>query len=130
MNAPEGWRWFETARETVITYPDGKTVAIDIQWLPSRKLAQAQIKDTIKQGNDKMIKEGIQAHNGTLIDDKEIRLNGVYATQLDFTTSPPNPIHVTYISLFNKGYAITVTYGSEDEKIHSVMDDVVATIKF
>ena len=37
-----------------------------------------------------MIKEGIEAHHGTLIDDKEINLDGVYATRLDFKTAPPN----------------------------------------
>jgi hypothetical protein len=130
INVPGGLHWVEAGREAVITYPDGKTVAIDIQWVPSRKLSQAEIKNTIKQDDDKMIKDGIQAHNGTLIDNKEIKLNGVYATQLDFNTGPPNPIHVTYISFFNKDYAFTITYGSEDDKMHSMMDDIIATIKF
>jgi hypothetical protein len=130
MNIPEEWHWVEASHEVVITYPDGQTVAIDIQIVPSRNLSQAQIKNTIQMADEKMIKDGIQAHNGSLIDNKEIRINGVYATQLDFKTSPPNPIHVTYISFFNKGYAFTITYGSEDEKMHSVMDDVIATLKF
>jgi hypothetical protein len=130
MDVPEGWHWAEASEEVGITYPDGKTIAIDIQWAPSRDLSQADIKRTIKQANDKMIKDGIQAHQGALISDKEFKLNGLYATQLDFNTSPPTPIHVTYISFINKGYAFTVTYGSEDEKMHSVMDDVFATLKF
>lgn len=129
MNVPEGWHWAEASEEVGITYPDGKTIAIDIQWAPSSNLTPAEIKNTIKQADDKMIKDGIQAHNGTLISNKEFKINGVYATQLDFKTSPPNAIHVTYISFYNKGNAFTVTYGSEDEKMHSVMDDVVATLK-
>jgi len=76
-----------------------------------------------------MIKEGIEAHHGTLIDNKEISLNGVYATQLDFKIFPDNPVNVTYVSFFNKGYAFTVTYGSGDNKIHEVLDDVFATLK-
>jgi hypothetical protein len=130
LDVPEGWHWAEASQEVALTYPDGKTVAVDIQFVPSRELTKAEIKNTIKQADDRMIKDGVLAHNGTLIDNKEIRLNGVYATQLDFNTSPPNAIHVTYISFFSKGYAFTVTYGSEDEKMHSVMDDVIATIKF
>jgi len=130
MDIPEEWHWVEYPEEIVITYPDGKTVAIDIQLVLSRKLSQADIKKTLKEDNDKMIKEGVEAHQGTLIDDKEIKLDGVYATQLDFETAPPNRVNVTYISSFNKGHAFTITYGSEDEKMHLMMDDVVATFKF
>ena len=132
MDVPEGWHWVESPQEIIIAYPDGKTVAIDIQFFPSRKLSQADIKKTLKESNDKMIKEGVMAHHGALINDKEIQLDGVYATQLDFTTASQsnNPIHVTYISFFNKEYGFTITYGSEDEKMHSVMDDVAATLKF
>ena len=130
INFPEGWHWVEAGQEVGITYPDGKTIAIDIQWVPSRELSQPEIKKAIKQANDRMIKEGILAHNGTLIDNKEIKLSGVYATQLDFKTSPPNPIHVTYFSFFNKGYAFTVTFGGQDEKMDSLMEDTVMTIKF
>ena len=130
MNVPGGWHWMENPQEVVITYPDRKTIAIDIQLMLSRHLTQADIKKTLKEANDKMIKKGIEAHHGTLIDDKEIKLDGVYATRLDFETVPPNPIHVTYISFFNKDYGFSITYGSEDDKMHSVMDGVVATFKF
>jgi hypothetical protein len=130
MDIPEGWRWVEYPQEIIISYPDGKTVAIDIQLVPSRKLSLADIKKNIKESNEKMIKEGIEAHHGTLIHDKEIKFDGVYATQLDFKTSPPNPVHVTYISFFNKGYAFTITYGDRDDKMRLVMDDVAATFKF
>jgi hypothetical protein len=130
MDLPGGWHWAEASQETVITFPDAKTVAIDVQMVPSRKLSPAEAKSTIQQSVDRMVKEGVQAHNGTVLDNKEIKLNGVYAVQLDFKTAPPNPIHVTYISFFNKDNAFTITYGSEDEKMHSTMDDVVATIKF
>ena len=130
MNVPEEWHWMENPQEVVITYPDRKTMAIDIQLEPSRHLTQADIKRTLKEADDKMIKEGVEAHHGTLIGDKEIKLDGVYATRLDFETVPPNPIHVTYICFFNKGHGFSITYGSEDDKMHSVMDDVVATFKF
>ena len=129
MDVPKGWHWVEYPQEIIITYPDGKTMAIDIKWVPSRKLSQADIKRTLKEADDKMIKEGIEAHHGILIDDKEIKLDGVYATQLDFKIASPNLIYVTYIAFLNKGYAFTVTYGSGDDKVRSVMDDAVATIK-
>jgi len=129
LNIPEGWKWFEYQEEIVITYPDGKTAAIDIELVPSRKLSQADIKQTLKEGNDKIIKEGIHAHNGILIDDKETRLDGVYATQLDFKTAP-SAVYVTYISFFNKGHVYTITYGSRDDKMRLLMDDVVMTFKF
>lgn len=130
MDIPAAWHWVEYPQEIIIAYPNGQTVAIDIQLVPSRKLSEADIKRTIKQGNDKMIKEGIEAHNGFLIDDKEITIDGVYATRLDFKTSPPNPVMVTYISFFNKGHAFTITYGSSDEKMRLGLDDAVATLKF
>lgn len=130
MDIPASWHWFEYKREIIITYPDGKTMAIDIQLLPSRGLSQDQIKSTLKEANDKMIKDGIEAHNGTLIDNKEISVDGVYATRLDFRTSFPYPVTVTYVSFFNKGYAFTVTYGSADEGVRGVMDDALATFKF
>ena len=130
MNVPEEWHWMENPQEVVITYPDRKTMAIDIQLMPSRHLTTADITKTLKEADDKMIKEGVEAHHGTLIGDKEIKLDGVYATRLDFETVPPNPIHVTYICFFNKGHEFSITYGSEDDKMHSVMDDVVATFKF
>jgi hypothetical protein len=130
MDIPDEWHWVENSQEVVITYPDGKTMAIDIQLVPSRKLSQADIKKMLKEANDKMIKEGVKAHNGILIDDKEIKLDGVYATRLDFKTVPPNPVFVTYISFFNKDYAFTITYGCKVEKTHLLMDDVLSTFKF
>jgi hypothetical protein len=130
MDIPETWHWMEYSREIIITYPDGKTMAIDIQLVPSQPLSPADIKKTIKESNDKMIQEGIEAHQGTLIDNKEISVDGVYAARLDFKTASPNSVNVTYISFFNKGYAFTITYGSEDDKMHAVMDDAVATLKF
>jgi len=130
MDIPEDWKWFEYQQEIVITYPDGKTAAIDVQLVPSIKLSGADIKKTLKEGNDRMIKEGIEAHNGAFIGEKEISLDGVYATQLDFKTAPPSPVHVTYVAFLNKGYAFTITYGSGDDKLRSVMDDVIATFKF
>ena len=69
----------------------GNDIAIDIQFLASRSMSQADMKKSIKEGNDKMIREGIEAHHGTLIDNKETTLDGAYATQLDFRTAPPNP---------------------------------------
>ena len=129
IDIPEEWHWVESPEEIIITYPDAKTVAIDIQLVHSKKLSQAAIDKAIKESNDNMLK-GVQAHNGALIDNKEMKLDGVKAARLDFRTTLPNPIWVTYISFFNKGYAFTVTYGSEDDKIRSVMDDVVLTIKF
>jgi hypothetical protein len=130
MDIPEEWHWMEYPQEIIITYPDAKTMAMDIQLVPSRNLSPSDIKKAIKESDDKMIKEGIEAHHGVLIDDKEIKLDGVYAAQLDFKTALPNSIDVTYISFFNKGYAFTITYGSSDEKIHLGMDDAVATFKF
>jgi hypothetical protein len=130
MDVPGGWHWDENSQEVIITYPDGKTMAIDIELVPIGKISKADIKKMLKEGDDKMIKEGINAHHGTLIDDKEIKLDGVYTRQLDFKTIPPNPIHVTYISFVNKGRLFTITYGSEDDKMHSVMDDAIETFKF
>ena len=130
MDIPESWHWAEDAEDVVIAYPDGKTVAIDIQLVPSRNFSQADIKKFLKEGNDRMIKDGIEAHQGTLIDDQETKIDGVYATRLDFKTSPPGSIYVRYISFFNKGYAFTITYGSADDKMEEVMDDAVASLKF
>lgn len=130
MDIPDEWHWVENSQEVVITYPDGKTMAIDIQMVPSRKISEAETRKMLKETNDNMIKEGIEAHNGTLIDNNEIKLDGVYATRLDFKTTPPNPIYVTYISFFNKDYAFTITYGSKNDKMHLLMDDVLATFKF
>jgi len=130
MDVPEGWQWVEYPEEVVVTYPDGKTVAVDIQLVSSINLSKADIKKTLKEANDKMIKEGIEAHHATLIDNKEIKVDGAYATQIDFKTAEPNSIDVTYISFFNKGYTFTITYGSADDKMRLVLDDVVATFKF
>lgn len=130
MNIPATWHWVEYQEGVLLTYPDGKTVAINIQMVPSRKLSADEIKKDLKEADDKLVKEGVEAHHGTLIDDKEISMDGVYATRLDFKTAPPNSTYVTDISFFNKGYAFTITYGSEDQKIESMMDDVTATFKF
>lgn len=129
MDIPENWHWVDYPQETIITYPDGQTVAIDIQWVASRLKSQDEIKKVIKEGNDKMVKDGIEAHQGTFIDEKEFKLDGVYATQLDFDTAYPNSVHVSYVSFFNEGYAFTITYGSRDAIMNSVMDDAVETIK-
>ena len=43
------WHWVEYQQEIVITYPDGKTVAIDIQMVPSSKLSQAESRKPLKR---------------------------------------------------------------------------------
>jgi len=130
MDIPESWHWVDGAQEVIIVYPDVKTVAIDIQWAPSLQTSQVEIKKILKEGNDKMIKDGIEGHDGVLIDNKEIRMDGVYATQLDFKTASPNSIFVTYISFLNKGYAFTITYGTVDDNMRLMLDDAAATFKF
>jgi len=130
MDVPEQLYWREFPQEIIITYPDGQTVAMDIQLIPSVSLSEEDAKKKLKDSNEAMIKQGIQAHHGALIDNKEIKVDGVYATQLDFKTSPPDPIDVTYIAFFNKGYAFSITYGTNDEKMRLLLDDAVATIKF
>ncbi len=129
MDIPEEWHWAEYPQEVIVTYADGQTVAIDIQFVPSRRLSRAEIKDTLSQANNKMIKEGINAHHGTFIEEDAMDLDGVYATRMEFKTSPPNPVYVTYVSFFNKGYVFTITYGSRDENMRSMLDDAFATIK-
>lgn len=130
MDIPETWHWVEYPKEIIITYPDGQIVAFDIQMVLSRNLTQADVGKLLKEADDKILNEGIKAHNGTLIDDKSIKLDGVSAKRVDFKTSPPNSIYVTYIAFFNKGYAFTITYGSADDKMRLMMEDVLATIKF
>lgn len=130
LDIPAEWHWVEYAQQVMITYPDAKTVALDIQFVPSDALAQADIKKILKEGNDKMINEGVKAHNGTVIHNKETTFGGVYATRLDFSTTPPNRTFVSYISFFNKNYAYTITYGSEDPKMFLMMQDVSETFKF
>jgi len=130
MDVPAGWDWAEYPEEIVITYPGTKNVAIDIQLVSSPEFSKADIKKTIKEANDKMIKDGIEAHHANLIGNKEIKVDGIYATQIDFKTADPNSIHVTYISFFNKGYAFTITYGGADNKMRLLLDDAIATFKF
>ncbi len=130
MDVPQGWHWFEYPEEIVVALPDGKTVGIDIQFLASRKLSSQETQKTLKENIEKMINEGIKAHGGTLIADKEIRLNGVYARELDFNPNPHNPIPVTYMAFFNKGYAFTITYGSAEQEDNLIMQKAVGTFKF
>jgi len=130
IDVPQGWHWFEYPEEVVITLPDGKTMGIDIQFLANRQLSVQDIPKTLKESNEKMINEGIKAHGGTLIADKEIHVDGVYARELDFNPDPHNPIPVTYIALFNKGYAFTITYSSAQRKDNLIMQKAVGTLQF
>ena len=130
MDIPDGWHWVEFPEQVIVTYPDGKTMAIDIEFMPSKKISQTDIKQALKASDDKMITEGIKTHKGVLEDNKEIKFDGAYATQLDFQSSIQNPIYVTYISFFNKGYVYTITYGDRDDKVRLLMEDAVATFKF
>jgi len=130
VDVPQGWHWFEYSRRVLITYPDGITVGIDIQFVPSRALSLEGIKKALKEGDEKMIKEGVLAHGGVLIADKETSLDGVYARQLDFDLTPKDPVHVTYISLFNKGRVFTITYGSGKQEDNLIMRKAVGTFKF
>jgi len=130
MDIPKDWHWEEFSQEIVITYPDGQSAAIDIQWLPNHLISLDDIKKTLKEGNERMIKEGIEPHQGKLIENKEITIDGVYATELEFKSGPDNPVDVSYISFINKGNAFTITYGSRDENMRLLMDDAVSTIKF
>ena len=130
IDVPPGWHWFEYPQEVVMTFPDRKTVGIDIQFVAGHKLSPEEIQKTLKENDDKMINEGIKAHGGVLIADKETTLDGVYARELDFNPNPQNPIPVTYIALFNKGYALTITYGSREQDNNLIMQQAVATLKF
>ena len=129
MDIPEGWHWVEYPEEIVVTYPDGKTAAIDIQLMPSIKLTPQGVKKALSASIDRMINEGINAHAGTLIGNKEIKIDGVDARELNFKINPQNPLQVRYLAFFNKGYAFTITYGANDEKTRLLMDDSIATLK-
>ncbi|MDE1921474.1 MAG: hypothetical protein KGI24_08540 [Candidatus Omnitrophica bacterium] len=131
MDVPAEWHWIEYPQGVIITYPDGRTMAMDIEMASnSKSFSQAEIKKNLKEADEKMITDGVKAHHGTLIDDKEITVDGVYATRLDFKTSPPNPITVAYIAFCHKGRAFTITYGSSDAERMLGLDDIAASFKF
>jgi hypothetical protein len=129
MDIPPGWQWVEYPEEVVVTYPDGKTVGIDIQFMPSLKMVPGDVRKTLMENKEKMIKEGIQAHKGVLIADKETSLDGVYVRQLDFNPGPESPVHVTYMALFCSGHVLTITFGSDKKEDMSIMQRSVGTLK-
>lgn len=129
MDVPQGWTWAENHQEAIVAYPGTQTIAIDIQWSYNGNLSRQQMRGKLKESNDKMIQQGIEPHGGKVIDNKETSVDGVYATQLDFATSSPQSMTVSYIAFFHKGYAFSITYGARDENNLLVMDDMVASIK-
>ncbi len=130
MDVPSGWHWNEYPDEIIIAYSDGKTMAMDIKMTPSDPMTPAQAKEFLKDGNAQMITQGIKAHRGTLLGQKDFNIDGVYATRLDFKPMPNSPLVATYIAFYTKNTVCTIDYGSEDEKIRAVMDDAVASLRF
>lgn len=130
MNIPETWHWNEFPGEIIIAYPDGKTAAIDIQWTPVASLSSSDMNQRIKDNNDFLVKQ-IQAHGGTLTNQKLLKMDGIVASELDFNTGQgADTIAVSYVSFFNKGEGFKITYAARDVKTREVLDDVVASLKF
>jgi len=130
MDVPEAWHWNEFPGEVVIAYPDGKDAAMDIQMVPVQHLSPADIAQRLKENSDALIKQ-INAHGGTLIDQKMIKVDQVDASEVDFKTGQgADAVVVTYVSFFHQGEGFKITYGSNDVKTHAVLDDVIASIKF
>ena len=129
MDIPQGWHWVEYPEEIVVAYPDAKTVAIDIQFMPSTKMVPGDAQKILIDNKNKMIKDGINAHGGVLIADKETSLDGAYTRQLDFNPAPGSAVHAIYLALFSSGHVFTITYGSDKKDDILMMQRSVGTFK-
>lgn len=129
MNLPDGWKWVEFPNEVLVNYPDGKTVGIDIQFAPDVVKSPAEMKKTLEDSVGKM-KTGVEAHNGKILNDKEMNLDGEYARRLDFVTSSPHAVYVSYIAFFHAGDVYTIIFGNPNPNDFNTLDAVAASFKF
>ena len=129
ISVPNAWHWKEKAGDIGITNAEEKN-GIAIIFNPYAEVSEEQAKEILKKGNEVMVEIGIKPKKGIVFDEKETRIDGVYARQLDFSPFPEKPWHMTYISFLNKGYAFTITFGSDVEEERLIMEKIVKTFKF
>jgi hypothetical protein len=130
MNPPGGWHWDE--RPGNVRVSDPKTGnAISIQFAPAANYSSAEIKELLRKGNEKMVERFVKPSGGVVIKEEERELAGTYARQLTFLQSHNGETGtVTYISLFAKGHAFTVTFGGPDENQVAEIRRSVETLRF
>ena len=130
ISVPDGWRWSEQSGKVKIVNPQGNN-GISIQFTPKGQPSGEEAKALLKQSNQAMIESFVKPSNGTVVKEEEKQLGGVYARQLDFLLPVKNEVgRMTYISLYNKGYAFTITFGGSNEKENSEMAKIVETVQF
>lgn len=130
ISIPKGWHWKEKPGDIMITNPEEKA-GIAIEFAQTSVVSEEQAKEVLKKGNEAMIKTGIEPVKGSVLGEKEIRLDGMYSRQLDFCPTLETPKeHITYISCLNKGYVFTITFGSDKEEERLLMEKAVETFKF
>ena len=131
ISVPDGWHWSEQPGKVKIVNPQGDN-GISIQFAPKRNpSSEEEAKALLKKGNQAMIESLVKPSNGNVVKEEERRLGGVYARQLDFLLPAKNQVgRITYISLYNKGNAFTITFGGSNEKQNSEMAKIVETLRF
>ncbi|MFO1514030.1 MAG: hypothetical protein U1F83_14105 [Verrucomicrobiota bacterium] len=130
ITLPEGWRWNEQAGKIRISDPKNGN-SISIQFAPSRKLSSDEEKELLKKGNQEFIKRIVMPAKGTVIREEERQISGIHARQLTYLLSHGGAVgNVTYIALFNKGYAFTITFGGPEKNQVEAMKKSVETLKF
>ena len=130
VDIPDGWSWAELSGKVRIGNPKGNA-GISIQFKPVLVESDEKRKERLKTGNQMMIKSMVEPNKGTVLSERERRINGVYARQLDFlTTLEGKTGQMTYISFFNKDYAFTITFASPNDEEILKMEEIVETFQF
>lgn len=131
IDVPNGWSWIEPPGEGRIRIENPeRTNGISIQFKPTSILPEEKVKELLKTNIQIMIKDMVEPKNGTVLGEKERRIGGANARQLDFLLSLRGEIgHVVYIAIINKDYAFTITFGGpKEEKLE--MEKIVESIQF
>ena len=127
-----GWNWIEKPGDIMITNPKGDN-GISIQFKPAPVESDEKAKEALKKGNQAMITALIKPFlKGTVIGEAESSVDGVYARKLDYLFPLGDKTsHGTYISLFYKAHAFTITFGARQQSEERFkMEKIVETFKF
>ncbi len=132
INMPDNWRGQELPGKVLIFPPPPNGAGIVIQFKEiSGKETLDEIRKEIISSLESIVEYKIKPIGGSVIENKEIIIDNVYARRLYYRISLKNePMYFIRVAFVNKGYTFTIDYGSLSKEDVDKVISLVDTFKF
>ena len=126
VDVPSGWNWSESSDGQITIASQDADCGISIQFSPlisAAPLTDEEKKYTVKLTAKTVFQALSPTRDASVIDEKEIDIDGVYAYQTDFRYTKNNESRRAFVIVFiDKGYTFQIMCVALGEKSEKVRD--------